>query len=98
MLNFLLGVYVGINIVGVLIVVYLVTRENVWGALLYPALDDALDYNLSRTERKLIKIGFTVLFLPVVAMYFIVFTMLLVIYSIMLLVEHFINNIILKEK
>ena len=69
---FILGSIVGINILGLIAIFILSNQGGYWDALIYPALDDILSYHLRDDVKKIkiIKILFTIVFLPAIIVYF----------------------------
>ena len=98
-MEFLLGLYIGMNIIGAILIVLLVIRDDVWAVMLYPSLEDILkyEYNFSSRARKVITWCFTILFFPMVVFYYFVLIIMLLMYSVIIVVDHFIRNVILKE-
>lgn len=88
---FMLGILVGINIVGFIVLLLLSNKGGYWDTLIYPALWDVLyDLHLSTKLHRMIAIIFTIVFLPAVIIYFTLLTIwILIIVAIMILCEWF---------
>ena len=69
MLQILLGIAIGINIIGLIIIVWLTSVKGHWSTLLYPAIEEILEGSSINID--IFKILFTVLFFPIIVIYFI---------------------------
>ena len=87
----MLGILVGINIVGFIVLFLLSNRGGYWDTLIYPALFDVLyDLHLSAKLHRMIAIIFTIVFLPAVIIYFTLLTIwILIAVAIRILCEWF---------
>jgi hypothetical protein len=88
---FMLGILVGINIVGFIVLLLLSNKGGYWDTLIYPALWDVLyDLHLSTKLHRMIAIIFTIVFLPAVIIYFTLLTIwILITVAIIILCEWF---------
>lgn len=88
---FMLGILVGINIVGFIVLFLLSNKGGYWDILIYPALSDVLyDLHLSTKLHRMIAIIFTIVFLPAITIYFTLLTIwTLIAVAIMILCEWF---------
>lgn len=88
---FMLGILVGINIVGFIVLFLLSNKGGYWDILIYPALFGVLhDLHISAKLYRMIAIIFTIVFLPAITIYFTLLTIwTLIIIAIFTLCEWF---------
>ena len=74
---FVIGIFTGINIVGFIFMLLLANCGGNWDVLIYPALYDFLSYRFSIQDKHytIVKIIFTLLFLPALIVYFTLMTL-----------------------
>lgn len=90
MLQILLGIIIGINVIGLIIIVWLTFVKGHWSTLLYPAIEEVLEGSSINIDT--FKILFTILFFPIIIIYFICFMLFIVIHCLI------INIFLQKEK
>lgn len=75
-MEFLFGALLGINSVGMVVIIFLITRNHMWAYLLYPVIEDVLKIECGLNDKwcSIAKVVFTIIFLPVLLFYFVFLT------------------------
>lgn len=93
-MEFLFGILLGISGIGIIIIIFLATRNHMWAYLLYPVIEDILkmEYDLNDKWCGIVKVIFTIIFLPVLLFYFMCLTICIAIIGIYAMIREIVEE------
>lgn len=79
--HFILGLYIGINILGFIAILQLIAKDTPLAGLIYPAIDDLIDETVEWPDwaKVVVKVLFTLLLFPALIAYILLVLILVVI-------------------
>jgi hypothetical protein len=93
-MELLFGALLGINGIGIVAIIFLTTRNHMWAHLLYPVIEDILKMECGLNDKwcGVVKVVFTIMFLPVLLFYFICLTAYITVMGIFAIIREIIEE------